>query len=125
MKEISEEVIDIPKILLLILPQYFPIIPNKIRHIDQPILLRCRILMSLHNGPRYNTDITLLCQRPILVEVQFPLIAELAEARFIGHPVCEMVFREYSELSATGGSVGYEFGGACVVGGGLHGLHGE
>ncbi len=81
--------------------------------------------MPLHNRPRHNTDILLLCQRPIFVEVQFPLIAEVAEFGVVGYPVREMVFGEYSKLRAARDGVGDELGGAGVVGGGLHGLQGS
>ena len=95
------KVVYIPEVLLLIPPQYLPIIPNKVRYINQPILLRLRILLSLHNSPGYDTYIMLLGQGPILVEIRLPLIADVAEARVVGYPVCEMVFGEDSELGAT------------------------
>ncbi len=78
--------------------------------------------MSLYNSPRHNTYLKLLRQRPILLEVKLPLIADVTEFRVVGHPICEVVLGEYSKMGATSGSIGDKLGGASVIGGRLHGL---
>lgn len=45
-----------PQILLNVLPHYIPLLPNEIRHIQQPILFLLLTAVPFHNRTWHNTD---------------------------------------------------------------------
>lgn len=71
----------LPQVLLNILPHDIPIISNKIRHIQQSILLFFDLSMAFNNSSRNNANPTLLCQILVLLQVCFPLLAQADKTR--------------------------------------------
>lgn len=104
-----------PDILLLIPSQYISFVVNEIRYIMQLFLPRFFILISLHDCARYNTDLQLLGQLYIPVQIVLPSRADLSELRVFGHPICEMVFWKDGKMGAVLGSSRYVVDGFVVV----------
>ena len=93
---------NVPQILLDVLPHYLPLLPNEIRNIQQPILLLLLAPVPFDNRTRHNTDPAFFGQLLVLLEIRLPLIAQPGECRILGEPVGEMVFWQDDKLSALG-----------------------
>jgi hypothetical protein len=85
-------VMNIPQILLNVLPHDLPLLPDEIRHIQQPILFLLLAAMALNNRTRHNADPAFFSQLLVLLEIRLPLIAQAGERRVFRKPVGKMVF---------------------------------
>ena len=90
----------IPEVLFLIPSQYFTLIINEISNVMQLILPGHFILMCFHYRARHYAYFELFCQLLISVQIIVPLLAKGKKLRVFGHPVCEMIFGENSEVGA-------------------------
>lgn len=90
----------------------------------QLVFPRLPILVCFHDRSGYNAYLELFCQLLISMQIVVPLLTQGKETRVFGHPVCEMILGENSEVSAfcSGGS--YVVGGSGKVVGGIEWLGG-
>lgn len=84
---------ELPKILLLVPTQDLALIVNEICSVQELLLLRRWIFVSLDDSTRNDADALLFSQGTVFVEVYFPLAVYVTCLGMIWDPVGQVVFR--------------------------------